>query len=128
MGLAGRNRGVHNHSVRARLSYKPNRKDVAMFEPTDLELRMHERLCIGLVTFGPLTATEQDKKDSYYQYCAEAEAEEQARIAAGGRTICPTCGERSVKSSAVIMLGYAGHPGAEYSTMYECERCDYREI
>ena len=56
--------------------------------------------------------------------------EEAARAAAGGKEICPNCGDRSVKSSDVCTLGYPGHPGAEFSVYRKCvnERCDFAEL
>jgi len=65
---------------------------------------------------------------AYEQHCIESEREYEAQLAAGGRTICPQCNERSVTHRSVVTLGYAGHPGAEFSDLAECERCDYKEI
>jgi predicted nucleic-acid-binding Zn-ribbon protein len=56
------------------------------------------------------------------------EREYEAEQAAGGRTVCPNCGNRSVTHRSVITLGYEGHPGAEYSDFAKCERCDYAEL
>lgn len=56
--------------------------------------------------------------------------EHQEAMAAGGRTICPQCGQRSVKDDTVCTYGYSGHPGADYSAFYECENenCDYKSL
>jgi hypothetical protein len=67
---------------------------------------------------------------AYDEAMIEAEAEYHAREAAGGRTICPECGQRSVVHHDTITLGYAGHPGAEHSDYAKCERdgCDYAAL
>lgn len=64
------------------------------------------------------------------RYHEEMEVEHLAQLAAGGRTICPNCGERSVRGRDVYTLGYAGHPGAEISVYECCERdnCDYASL
>lgn len=62
------------------------------------------------------------------RYYEAMEREEDARVAAGGREICPDCGERAVKSQDVCTLGYPGHPGAEFSVYRTCENCDYKEL
>jgi hypothetical protein len=64
------------------------------------------------------------EREYYEAMAADFEAEQ----AAGGRTICPQCGNRSVTHRTVVTLGYEGHPGAEYSDLASCERCDYREL
>jgi len=94
----------------------------------ELYLAIMDRLNLSVCGFGPLTREEQEIVDAYERYNEECEAEYEAQQAAGGRTICPNCGERSVKHRSVITLGYAGHPGAEYSNLAECERCNYREL
>lgn len=100
-----------------------------MREPTELEMAMHERRSIGLVPFGPLTYQEVERERDYERWQVESTREYEAQKAAGGRSICPRCGERSVTNKAVATLG-GGLPGSEYSTLYSCERdnCDYREI
>jgi C4-type Zn-finger protein len=67
---------------------------------------------------------------AYLRHMADMEAEEKARVEAGGRTICPGCGERSVVSGVAKTIGVPGrgHPGDEYSATYSCENCDYRDM
>ena len=64
----------------------------------------------------------------YIKYQEESEREYEAQMANGGRTICPKCGERSLTSRTVCTYGYPGHPGADYSALYECHFCDYVEM
>lgn len=99
-------------------------------EPTDLDLAILDRLQMRLPAIGPLTLDQQESVEAYERYCEEMAAEYEAQEAAGGRTICPECGNRSVKHRSVVTLGYAGHPGAEWSDLAECERdeCAYVEI
>ena len=97
-------------------------------EPTDLEYAMWDRQSHGLVAVGPLTQEDQERQDAYDSWCEEQGREDEALDAAGGRTICPQCGNRSVTHRSVVTLGYAGHPGAEYSDLAECESCDYKEV
>ena len=98
------------------------------YEPTELEMGMWERRSQGLVSIGPLTQADQDGVDKYEAYCVEQDAEYAAREAAGGRRICPKCGNRSVTSSSVLTYGVASNPNSEYSEYYQCERCDYKEL
>lgn len=99
-----------------------------MKEPTDLDLAIIDRRALGLVGFGPLTKEEAESEAAYERYMAEEMAEFEAQQAAGGRTVCPKCGERSVTHRSVCTLGYPGHPGAEFSDLAECEVCDYKEL
>lgn len=97
-------------------------------EPTDLELMLYERKYItGLGVVGPLTMKQAIKEAEYERWESEQLAEYEAQEAAGGRTVCPDCGERSVLSRSVLTYG-TGAPGSEYSGLYECERCDYRDL
>jgi predicted nucleic-acid-binding Zn-ribbon protein len=63
------------------------------------------------------------------RYEEDMEREFEAQEAAGDRTVCPKCGERSVVDGLVATLG-GGLPGSEYSVYYKCERddCDYEEL
>lgn len=97
-------------------------------EEFELYMAMMEREQLRVCPYGPLTKEEQAAVDSYEQYQIESAAEYEAAEAAGGRTICPECGERSVVHSSVITLGYEGHPGAERSAYEQCEKCDYRDL
>lgn len=97
-------------------------------EPSELDLAILDRLQMGFPPIGPLTREQQENEDSYLRYHEEMEAEYQAQQAAGGRTICPSCGQRAVKHSSVVTLGYAGHPGAEYSDYGHCENCGHKEL
>jgi hypothetical protein len=101
-----------------------------MYEPTDLDLYMMERASLRVCVFGPLTRDEHEMIERYEAHMEAEERENDAYMAAGRRSICPKCGERSVRDSAVVTLGYAGHPGAEWSQMYECENsnCDYKDM
>ena len=65
----------------------------------------------------------------FIRFQEESMREYEAQEKAGGRTICPRCGERSVRDSLVATLG-GGLPGSEYSVYYKCERdeCDYAEL
>lgn len=94
----------------------------------ELEYLMANRILLGVVACGPLTADENEAVESYENYCQESEAEYLASEAAGGRTVCPKCGERSVTHKTVCTYGYEGHPGADYSDLAKCERCDYMEV
>lgn len=75
-----------------------------------------------------MTVTDQERQDAYDAHCLAQEQDYAEEQAAGGRTICPQCGKRSVTHRSVVTLGYAGHPGAEYSDLAKCESCDYREV
>ena len=99
-----------------------------MQEPTDLEYAMWDRQSHGLVAIGPLMREDQERQDAYDAYCLAQEQDYAEEQAAGGRTICPQCGKRSVTHRSVVTLGYAGHPGAEYSDLAKCESCDYKEV
>lgn len=94
----------------------------------ELELAIAARCMLNLVPFGPLTADEADAEERYLRYCEERETDYQEELAAGGRTVCPQCGHRSVTHRSVVTYGYEGHPGADYSDLASCERCDYKEI
>jgi hypothetical protein len=58
----------------------------------------------------------------------ECEREYDAARAAGGRTICPACGQRSVVHSTVCTYGIPGHAGSEFSDYGRCENCDHAEL
>lgn len=66
----------------------------------------------------------------YERHCEAMEREDEARRAAGGRELCPDCGERTLVSQDVKTLGVRGrsHPGDEYSVYRTCENCDYKEL
>lgn len=66
----------------------------------------------------------------YRRYCEESEREYEAQMAAGGREICPDCGERSVVSDTVLTYGVRSNPNSEYSVYRRCERdtCDYSAL
>lgn len=100
----------------------------AYSEPTDLELAIYDRLQMRFPAIGPLTREQQEEEAAYERYCEESAAEYEAQEAAGGRTICPACGERAVTHRSVITLGYAGHPGTEYSNLSDCGNCGHKEI
>ena len=99
-----------------------------MYEPTDLDIAIAERGMLGVCQFGPLTRDEHEAVKAYERHMHDSEAEYEAQQAAGGRIVCPNCGERSVKHRSVLTYGHAAHPEAEYSVLAECERCDYREL
>lgn len=101
---------------------------MTMTEPTELDYAIADRGMMGLPLIGPLTRSQQVSVEAYEQYQEEAASEYEAQERAGGRTICPDCGERSVKHRAVYTLGYAGHPGAEQSDFAKCERCEYTAV
>lgn len=94
----------------------------------DLDMAIMGRLMMNHPAIGPLTLEQHDEEESYDRYCEEQEAEYRAQQAAGGRTICPQCGERSVTHRGVVTLGYRGHPGAEESTLSQCGNCDYTDL
>lgn len=64
----------------------------------------------------------------YERAMIEAQLEAEAEERAGGRSICPKCGERKFKRHEAYTLGYAGHPGAEISVYRVCENCDHKEM
>jgi hypothetical protein len=100
-------------------------------EPTDLELALWERDAnLGWGFAGPLTREQAEAEAAYERYCIEREEEHEAQERAGGRTICPACGNRSVRHSSVCTLGYPGHPGAEFSGYARCETpgCGYADL
>jgi hypothetical protein len=99
-----------------------------MQEPSDLELAIVDRIQLNVCPFGPLTLEQHEAVESYEQYMQESYAEHLAEEAAGGRTICQQCGNRSVTHRSVVTLGYAGHPGAEYSDLGSCEECGFVEL
>ena len=99
-----------------------------MIEPTDIQLAIMERGSLGLTLFGPLTQAEAEREASYVKYMEESQAEEDARVKAGGRSVCPECGERAVVSSTVLTYGHAAHPEAEYSVLLKCENCGWTEL
>lgn len=97
-------------------------------ELTDVQWAMLDRQQFWFLPMGPLTRDQQESMEAYERYCEEMNAEYEAQDAAGGRTICPSCGQRSVTHRSVITLGHEGHPGSEYSDLAECESCDYKEL
>lgn len=94
----------------------------------ELAWAMADRAQLGHPPVGPLTLQQAGELDAYDAYHAEMEAEYEAEQAAGGRTVCPQCGERKVRHRSVVTLGYEGHPGAEYSDLAECENCNWKEL
>lgn len=58
----------------------------------------------------------------------EEEREHEREQAHGGKSKCPNCGEYAVKTRTVCTLGYPGHPGADYTALYECGNCDYKDM
>jgi hypothetical protein len=100
----------------------------AEYEEYERQESMQFRRSMGFPPIGPLTLEQSVTARKYEQYMLEQIEEHEAQDRAGGRTICPQCGERSVKHSTVLTLGYEGHPGAEYSGYAECEKCDYKEL
>jgi hypothetical protein len=64
----------------------------------------------------------------YRRWEEEIEREEEARMRAGGRTVCPVCGKRAVVHQTVCTYGYTGHPGADYSDYGKCENCGHEEL
>lgn len=104
-----------------------------MIDQTDRELELELMLCerhytTGFGAIGPLTREQVEAEAAYERHMLEMEAEEEARIAAGGREICRKCGVRAVVSSDVCTLGYPGHPGAEFSVYRKCESCGHGEL
>jgi len=95
---------------------------------SELDYAIASRLMLNVVAIGPLTLDEHESVEAYERHQLEAAEEDEAEQRAGGRTICPACGERSVTHRAVYTLGYEGHPGAELSDLASCERCEYREV
>lgn len=101
-----------------------------MTGPSELELMLYERHhVIGFDEIGPLTARQAEGMSSWEDYCERMVAEFDAQEAAGGRTICPDCGERSVVHATVLTYG-TGAAGSEYSGLATCERtgCGYRDL
>lgn len=97
-------------------------------EPSELELALNDRhATTGFAEIGPLTREQQESYDAYVDWCEEMEAEHDAWMKAGRRRVCPSCGKRSVTERSVATLG-GGLPGSEYSTLYECERCDWKAL
>ena len=96
--------------------------------PDDLDCAMYERIQFRFPPVGPLTREQTAEEEAYTRYQEESEREYKAEQAAGGRTICPECGHRSVTHRTVVTYGYAGHPGADYSDLAKCERCDYMDV
>jgi ribosomal protein L32 len=101
-----------------------------MYEPTDLEWAIASRGMMALPAIGPLTLEQEKGVEAYDRYHEEQEEEYRLQEAAGGRTVCPGCGHRSVRHRLVYTLGYAGHPGAEQSDYEACERdeCSYAAV
>lgn len=101
-----------------------------LHEPSDLDWAVADRLGMGLPAIGPLTLKETEGVAAYEQYMEESAREYEEQERAGGRTICPKCGNRSVKHSTVCTYGYPGHPGADYSDYGVCETegCDHKEL
>lgn len=94
----------------------------------DLESAMAERGMMNHPLIGPLTLEQTEQVEAYERFQEEEALEYEAREAAGGRTICPLCGKRTVKHRSVYTLGYEGHPGAEQSDFANCENCPYQAI
>jgi UDP-N-acetylmuramyl tripeptide synthase len=100
-----------------------------MNEPTVLELLLWNRKNLtGFGEIGPLTRDQTDAEQSFEAYMEECSREHEAQLAAGGRMICPKCGERAMRDRTVCTYGYPGHPGADYSALYECDNCDYKDM
>lgn len=97
-------------------------------EPSELELAILDRMQMGLPAVGPLTQADQEGVDRYEQYMDKLEEEYQAARAAGGRTVCPQCGKRSVKHSTVCTYGRPGVEGSDYSDYGKCENCGHKEL
>lgn len=93
----------------------------------DLHAAMMERYHLHVTEFGPLTREEQALVTSYEEHFLEQEKENEEFMRTG-RTVCPKCGERSVKHGSAYTVGWRGHPGAEQSAILECEKCDYKEM
>lgn len=100
-------------------------------EPSELELAIMDRgQIIGFPAIGPLTEEQFNIEKSFLDYMEESQAEHEAYVAAGCRSVCPKCGERSVKTSTVCTYGYWGAAGADYSALEECgnKDCDYKDL
>lgn len=97
-------------------------------DDSPIALAILDRLCLGVTGFGPLTQDEQSRVDAYEKHMAEEDAEYEARRLAGGRMVCPKCGNRSVKERAVLTYGTPNNVNSEYSMLTECEKCDYSAL
>lgn len=52
----------------------------------------------------------------------EQEREYELFRAAGNRHVCEECGERTAREEVACTYGYAGHPGADYTSVRICDR------
>jgi hypothetical protein len=95
---------------------------------TLVETRAGRYHVTGFGEIGPLTKEQAELEDAYEAYLEEIKAQD----AAGGRTICPQCGRRTVTHTTVTTLGYRGHPGEERSDFARCmspeKDCDWADL
>jgi hypothetical protein len=96
--------------------------------PSEYDLMVMERQSMGFPAIGPLTQAQYEQQVAYDVYCEESEREHLACQAAGGRTICPMCGERQVVHTAVRTYGTPNHPESEYSDFAKCGHCGHEEL
>ncbi len=59
------------------------------------------------------------------RYHEECDREEQARMAAGGRSVCEACGERAVLHESVCTYGVPSNINSEWSVIGKCEACGH---
>lgn len=95
--------------------------------PTAEEASWDEAIREQTINF-MLSFKDEDEYRAYERAMIEMQAESEAEERAGGRAICPNCGERKFKSHEAVTLGYAGHPGAEISVYRRCENCNHTEM
>lgn len=99
-------------------------------EPTEWDFALIGRKAQGLPPVGPLTRAQHKSELAYEAWCEECAAENEARSKAGGRTICPECGNRSVKHQTVCTYGRPGVEGSDFSDYGKCETpgCGHTEM
>lgn len=75
----------------------------------------------GYGGYRPLTERQHEDMLAYEVWLIAQDVEYAEFLAAGRRSVCPSCGERSVIESIVITYGHASGAWCERSTLYRCE-------
>jgi DNA-directed RNA polymerase subunit M/transcription elongation factor TFIIS len=82
----------------------------------------------GYGGYRPLTERQHEDMLAYDVWLLSQDVEHALWLAAGCRSVCPKCEQRSVTTSTVITYGHARSAHSECSTFYRCESCDWQAL